>query len=100
MPKTQKFLDIDGLIYLWSKIKMEDYPNNETLVAVINAIDETKVDREELEKLLAQEIPSIESLSETDLLEIMGMPGGLPVNPSGQVLHEMSAEDVRNIIKI
>lgn len=33
---------------------MEDYPNNQMLMAVINAIDETKADKSELEK-----IPSI-----------------------------------------
>jgi hypothetical protein len=39
MSNTQKFLDYEGLRYLWSKISMEDYPNNETLIAVLNAID-------------------------------------------------------------
>lgn len=39
-----KFLDAAGLQYLWSKISMEDYPNNETLVAILNAIDQTKQD--------------------------------------------------------
>lgn len=37
-----KFLDAAGLQYLWSKISMEDYPNNETLIAILNAIDQTK----------------------------------------------------------
>jgi hypothetical protein len=32
---SQKYLDADGVKYLWSKIAIEDYPNNETLVAVI-----------------------------------------------------------------
>ena len=32
-----KFLDDKGLQYLWSKIALEDYPNNETLVAILNA---------------------------------------------------------------
>ena len=41
----QKFLDQEGVKYLWSKISMEDYPNNDTLVAVLNAIDETKQDK-------------------------------------------------------
>jgi hypothetical protein len=36
---AQKFLDADGIQFLWSKISMEDYPNNETLIAVLNAID-------------------------------------------------------------
>lgn len=41
----KKFLDQEGVKYLWSKISMEDYPNNDTLVAVLNAIDETKQDK-------------------------------------------------------
>ena len=40
----KKFLDSEGLQLLWSKISMQDYPNNETLIAVINAIDESKQD--------------------------------------------------------
>ena len=46
--QTQKFLDYEGVQHLWSKINMQDYPNNETLMAVINAIDETKADKSEL----------------------------------------------------
>lgn len=45
---NQKFLDAEGVKHLWSKISMEDYPNNKTLMAVINAIDETKADKSEL----------------------------------------------------
>ena len=41
----QKFLDAEGLKYLWSKISLADYPNNDTLVAVLNAIDKTKQDK-------------------------------------------------------
>ena len=47
-----KYLDSNGLTHLWSKISMEDYPNNETLVAVINAIDEQKADKEDLNDYL------------------------------------------------
>lgn len=43
-----KYLDSNGLTHLWSKISMEDYPNNETLIAVINAIDEQKADKDEI----------------------------------------------------
>lgn len=43
-----KFLDEQGLQHLWSKISMEDYPNNETLIAVLNAIDETKANKDEI----------------------------------------------------
>lgn len=46
MADVKKFLDIEGLKFLWSKINMQDYPNNETLITVINAIDETKADKE------------------------------------------------------
>lgn len=44
MAETKKFLDQDGVAFLWSKLSMQDYPNNDTLVAVITAIDETKSD--------------------------------------------------------
>lgn len=44
-----KYLDSNGLTRLWSKISMEDYPNNETLIAVINAIDEQKADKNSTE---------------------------------------------------
>ena len=47
----QKFLDREGIKYLWSQISLEDYPNNETLVAILNAIDETKADKSEIVKL-------------------------------------------------
>lgn len=46
--KQQKFLDQKGVEYLWSKISMQDYPNNETLISVIEAIDETKADKTEI----------------------------------------------------
>lgn len=44
MVDMKKFLDAEGVRYLWSKINMNDYPNNEVLMAVINAIDQTKAD--------------------------------------------------------
>lgn len=48
MTEMKKFLDQKGIAHLWSKINIEDYPNNQTLTAVINAIDETKADKTEL----------------------------------------------------
>ena len=45
---TKKYLDKEGVKYLWSKISMEDYPNNETLIAILNAIAETKADKEKI----------------------------------------------------
>ncbi len=52
--ENKKFLDEQGVQYLWSKISMEDYPNNETLIAVLNAIDETKADKTEVPSLTSQ----------------------------------------------
>lgn len=49
MSETKKFLDIEGIKYLWKKLSLQDYPNNKTLIAVIEAIDETKADKEDLE---------------------------------------------------
>lgn len=45
MSETQKFLNVEGIKVLWNQINLKDYPNNETLVAVLNAIDETKADK-------------------------------------------------------
>jgi hypothetical protein len=52
LSEVKRFLDWDGVKYLWSKINMQDYPNNETLIAVINAIDETKADKSEIPSTL------------------------------------------------
>lgn len=43
-----KFLDYAGVIQLWKRLSLEDYPNNETLIAVLNAIDTTKADKNAL----------------------------------------------------
>ena len=49
-----KYLDAEGLQYLWSKISLEDYPNNETLIAILNAIDETKLDKKTFEDFVGE----------------------------------------------
>ena len=48
MNEEKKFLDLEGLKILWNQINLNDYPNNETLIAILNAIDETKADKSEL----------------------------------------------------
>jgi hypothetical protein len=48
MTDQKKFLDAEGVKYLWSKLSLQDYPNNETLMDVIEAIDETKADKSEI----------------------------------------------------
>ena len=49
MSEEKKFLDLEGVKTLWKQVNLNDYPNNETLVAILNAIDETKADKEELQ---------------------------------------------------
>ena len=48
MVDQKRFLDFEGVRHLWSKINMQDYPNNDMLMNVIQAIDDTKADRDEL----------------------------------------------------
>ena len=50
-----KFLDYAGVISLWKRLSLEDYPNNETLIAVLNAIDSTKADKTDLDTYLKKE---------------------------------------------
>ena len=52
--QEKKFLDEAGVRHLWSKINMNDYPNNKLLMSVISAIDETKADKEEIPSLTSQ----------------------------------------------
>ena len=56
----QKFIDKDGLKVLWNQISLKDYPNNETLMAVIDAIDETKADKENVLFKIEQDLTSEE----------------------------------------
>ena len=51
---AQKFLDAEGVKFLWQQVSLEDYPNNETLIAVLNAIDQTKADKTEIPLLTSQ----------------------------------------------
>lgn len=52
MADEKKFLDQTGVEYLWSKLSLEDYPNNETLITVLNAIDATKADKTYVTELI------------------------------------------------
>lgn len=40
-----KFLDANGVKILYDLLSLQDYPNNDVLMAVINAIDTTKMDK-------------------------------------------------------
>jgi hypothetical protein len=55
------YLDYEGLKYLWSKVSMEDYPNNEVLIAVLNAIDETKADKDHTHSDIRNELDTIKN---------------------------------------
>ena len=65
MSDIKKFLDYEGVQHLWSKINMNDYPNNETLMAVINAIDETKADKEYVDERVASLVDSAPDILNT-----------------------------------
>ena len=57
---SYKFLDAEGVAYLWSKISLEDYPNNEILMAALTAIDNTKLDKEVFENYTGMLVDPIE----------------------------------------
>jgi hypothetical protein len=63
----RKYLDEVGLQYLWSKISLQDYPNNDTLITVLNAIDETKANKTDLNNYLLKEDYQGGSGDSTDL---------------------------------
>ena len=67
---------------------MEDYPNNETLIAVLNAIDETKANKEEIPSLTSQLENDSNFISEE---EVRNMVGNLS---SDRVLRFYCVEDV------
>lgn len=45
MSDVIKVLDADGVKVLFDLLSLQDYPNNDVLMAVINAIDTTKLDK-------------------------------------------------------
>ena len=45
MSEPIKVLDAAGVKVLFDLLSLQDYPNNDVLMAVINAIDNTKLDR-------------------------------------------------------
>jgi hypothetical protein len=52
------FLDANGVSFLWSQLSLQDYPNNDTLIAVLNAIDETKADKTYVDEQIAALVDS------------------------------------------
>lgn len=66
---NKKYLDQEGVKYLWSKISMQDYPNNATLIAVLNAIDATKLDKKTFEEFAGESF-SIQEPKESDIPKV------------------------------
>lgn len=65
-----KFLDADGVSFLWSQLSLQDYPNNETLIAVLNAIDETKADKNNVLSKTKQELTTEELVQVHENLQL------------------------------
>lgn len=65
-----KFLDINGVQHLYQKLSLEDYPNNEVLMAVINAIDENKADKKSLNDLKDQLSNAQSDYEESDVTSL------------------------------
>ena len=79
--------DIDEMLSNVS-VDMSGYYTKEQVDSLIGAIEGTG------------ETIVVEAMSTDDILAAIGAAsGGVPVTPSGQILDEMSAEDVRTIIK-
>lgn len=72
-------------------VDMSDYYTKEQIDSLIGALDGTG----------GTDTSAMVAMSTADILAAIGAASGegLPVTPSGQVLNEMTAEDVRNIIK-
>lgn len=48
MADQMKVLTADGVKILYDLLSLQDYPNNDVLMAVINAIDDTKLDKNKI----------------------------------------------------
>ena len=64
MAETKKYLDQEGVAHLWSKINMQDYPNNELLIGVIEAIDETKANKENVAFIDQEDNENVEGVED------------------------------------
>ena len=70
---SKNFLDKEGVKILWRELSLHDYPKNETLMAVIEAIDETKADITALNDFYNKnEIDNYEFITLSDIDEICG----------------------------
>ena len=88
MADKLSFLDKNGVRYLWSQLSLEDYPNNEVLVAVINAIDEAKADKDYVksayEKLKSNTLLAFYCIEDVSVV-INGVPKVCPANSNIEI---------------
>jgi hypothetical protein len=104
MSDEKKYLDYEGLQYLWSKISMEDYPNNEMLVAIINAIDESKADKEYVTSITDSIKKDLsESITvESDEWKVIDKTGNIIFSVDGNGAHttalSLNGESIEDII--
>lgn len=105
MADIKKYLDQAGVEYLWKKLSLEDYPNNEMLIAVINALDESKVDAVE-GKQLSTEDYTTEEKEKLSNLENYTLPiastdtlGGVKIGDNLEITEEgvLNAQDTSNV---
>lgn len=105
MADIKKYLDQAGVEYLWKKLSLEDYPNNEMLIAVINALDESKVDAVE-GKQLSTEDYTTEEKEKLNNLENYTLPiaspdvlGGVKIGDNLEVTEEgvLNAQAASNV---
>lgn len=69
--EIKKYLDAEGLKQVLQYINLQDYPNNDTLIAVINAIDNNKADKTQLDtNFIMHNNVLLNTLLETYLLNI------------------------------
>lgn len=99
MSEMNKFLDEQGVAYLWSKLSLQDYPNNETLIAVLNAIDETKADKADVqstyEKLKFNTVLGFYCIEDVTIIT-NGVPKIYPANSNVQI--RFAEDDVFEIV--
>ena len=72
MAEQKKFLDSSGISHLWDRIE-ERYPNVDELEIIINAIDEVKADKSDVEaiyNMIAGADEAIEDLLELNIIDI------------------------------
>lgn len=61
--KPVKVLTEEGLKVLWNQISLDDYPNNDLLIAVLDGIDATKADKTEVADAKKEVLERLEAVA-------------------------------------